>query len=117
VLVGRGGNDVLFGGAGDDFINGGTGLDRLYGGLGADRFVFGNGDGPDIVQDFWRGQGDRLQFTAGLVGDRGISAVELVQRYGAVTGGSVVLDFGGGDRITLLGVNSLDGLWQSIQII
>ncbi|MGL4320042.1 MAG: calcium-binding protein, partial [Paracoccaceae bacterium] len=117
VLVGRGGNDVLFGGAGDDFINGGKGIDRLYGGLGADRFVFGNGDGPDFVHGFLRGQGDRLQFTAGLVGERDMSAFELVQRFGSVLGGSVVLNFGGGDRVTLHGVNSLDGLWQSIQII
>jgi hypothetical protein len=41
----------------------------------------------------------------------------VVERYGSVSGGSVVLNFGGSDRVILLGVTSLDGLWQSIQII
>ncbi|MGL5011438.1 MAG: calcium-binding protein, partial [Paracoccaceae bacterium] len=116
VLVGRGGSDVLLGSAGDDFLNGGTGLDQLYGGAGADRCVFGKGDGSDLIFDFSVAEGDRLQVTASLAA-LASTPTGIVQRFGSMSGGSAVFDFGGGDRITLIGVNTLDGLWQAIQII
>lgn len=69
-LFGGIGNDMLHGEAGADILAGGLGSDRLFGGLGADRFVFmapaDSGIGPagrDVVMDFRRWQGDRLDLT------------------------------------------------------
>ncbi|MFM2391330.1 MAG: hypothetical protein RLZZ437_2885 [Pseudomonadota bacterium] len=116
VLAGRAGNDTLSGGSGNDFLNGGTGLDQLYGGAGADRFVFARGDGADLIFDFSFAEGDRLQISAAMVA-RGVNPTGVIQRYGSVQGGNATLDFGNGDRVSLVGVSGLDGLWQAIQII
>ncbi len=115
-LVGRGGNDVLVAGAGDDFVNGGTGLDQMYGGAGADRFVFGKGDGADLILDFSLAEGDQIQCMAALF-RTAQSPSAIVQQYGSLSGGNAVLDFGSGDKVTLVGVSTLSGLWQAIQII
>ncbi|WJS86122.1 calcium-binding protein [Paracoccus sp. TOH] len=81
-LLGGAGADSLLGGAGNDVLTGGAGADRLNGGLGADQFVFlGLGEsgvaaaGRDLIQDFSRGQGDRIDLRgidahAGLAGDQ-----------------------------------------------
>lgn len=65
------GNDVLVGGQGNDRLIGGAGADRLIGGLGADVFVFtsarDSGSLPanrDIIADFSRAQGDRIDLGA-----------------------------------------------------
>lgn len=89
-LFGDAGNDQLWGDAGADALNGGDGNDHLFGGAGndtltggagADTFVFQaqisaatvdwvNGkawanvsmnNGQDVITDFSRGQGDRIQ--------------------------------------------------------
>jgi Ca2+-binding RTX toxin-like protein len=62
VLHGGAGNDFLTGGAGDDVIIGGTGADELTGGAGADRFVFDSAasTGQDLLHDFSRAEGDKL---------------------------------------------------------
>jgi Ca2+-binding RTX toxin-like protein len=63
-LDGGVGTDTLDGGAGDDVIVGGLGGDLLRGGSGADVFVVAHAFGPtletDIVYDFVRAHGDRL---------------------------------------------------------
>ena len=89
VLKGGGGNDVLFGGTGADVLNGGRGndtlngekgndtliggpgKDKLIGGKGADTFVFkavsdspAKKNGWDIITDFSRKQGDRIDLSA-----------------------------------------------------
>jgi Ca2+-binding RTX toxin-like protein len=115
-LVGRGGNDTLVGGADGDFINGGTGLDQLYGGAGADRFVFAKGDGGDVIYDFSVVEGDVIQCQKALLGNLQ-SGAAVAQKFGIMSGGNAVLDFGGGDRIVFVGVNSIAELGQAIQII
>ncbi|MRX52353.1 calcium-binding protein, partial [Paracoccus sp. S-4012] len=64
-LSGGAGADTLSGGAGDDLLVGGAGQDRLTGGAGADDFIFESvrdsaTTGADIVQDFSRAQGDKI---------------------------------------------------------
>jgi Ca2+-binding RTX toxin-like protein len=68
-LAGAGGNDTLSGGANDDFLsgetgndvlNGGLGADELSGGAGADIFVFDNAARQDLVHDFSRAEGDKV---------------------------------------------------------
>jgi hypothetical protein len=72
-LFGRGAGDRLDGGPGRDRLHGGGDGDLLHGGPGADRFVFrrpdhSSGDEQDLVLDFSRRQGDRLDLR-GLDGD------------------------------------------------
>lgn len=56
---------------GNDVVVGGAGKDKLKGGKGADAFVFefasdsgGSPKGSDLIQDFKRGQGDRIDLSA-----------------------------------------------------
>ncbi|HEX6956814.1 MAG TPA: GDSL-type esterase/lipase family protein [Ferrovibrio sp.] len=62
ILKGGAGNDVIHGNGGDDVIDGGPGDDILSGGPGADTFVFVKGQGgADVILDFDRTSGDRVQ--------------------------------------------------------
>ncbi len=119
-LSGGTGNDMLFGGTGNDTLIGGTGADRLFGGTGrdvlyggggndvltggrgADVFVFQKGAGRDVITDF----------DADLAGERidlrGIAAItsysDLRANHLSTVKGDAVIDFGGGNRVTLDGV-------------
>ncbi|MDZ3994398.1 immunoglobulin-like domain-containing protein [Pseudomonas sp. Teo4] len=71
-LLGGEGNDLLFGGAGNDALTGGKGNDILSGGAGADTFVWKLGDiGQDVIKDFKLSEGDRLDLSDLLQGERG----------------------------------------------
>jgi Ca2+-binding RTX toxin-like protein len=98
VFAGRG-NDILFGRGGNDNLSGNEGRDRLIGGAGSDIFTFANGDGRDIVTDFDAIGGEGNQDIIGAA-------------YSEVTvrgdGKDTILDFGGGDRLTLLNVKARD---------
>ncbi|MBO3762535.1 calcium-binding protein [Ciceribacter sp. L1K22] len=79
-LLGGSGNDVLNGGSGNDRMEGSSGNDRLtgnsgadilFGGSGADRFIFKalsdstvSSSGRDVIEDFSRSQGDRIDLSA-----------------------------------------------------
>jgi len=70
-LIGGAGKDKLDGGKGDDVLIGGAGKDVLKGGKGADTFVFElasdstvKGNGRDIIKDFSRKQGDKIDVSA-----------------------------------------------------
>jgi Ca2+-binding RTX toxin-like protein len=76
-LAGGEGDDTLAGGEGDDRLTGGGGTDRLTGGAGADVIDLQSAadsllNQVDLVTDFQRAEGDRLQlgsdgyFNAGL---------------------------------------------------
>ncbi len=68
-LDGGDGRDQLFGMGGDDLLHGGPGIDQLWGGDGADTFrVTSLGDGRDIVRDFDRTEGDRIDLSELLAG-------------------------------------------------
>jgi parallel beta-helix repeat protein len=63
ILLGGAGRDVLIGGAGRDVLVGGGGVDTMVGGAGGDTFVFGRASAAvagDVVEDFSRSQGDRI---------------------------------------------------------
>ena len=101
-LSGGGGNDRLFGGAGNDLLDGGTGADFLNGGAGDDRFIYRPGDGADVIFGFAVGAGseDRINVSAfpGITSFAGVLA--LATQVGADT----VINFGGGDTLTLRNV-------------
>lgn len=86
MVTGTIGNDSLSGSAGSDRLIGDLGADILTGGLGADRFKF-NAEAEtgittttqDIITDFRRGQGDKIDLSAidadtALAGDNAFSA-------------------------------------------
>jgi len=91
------GDDVLTGGAGDDYLTGDLGADTLTGGPGADTFRAFAGGGRDVITDFNRAEGDRIQLDPGT----GYNATQ--------SGADVILDLGGGAQTILKNVQ-LDAL-------
>ncbi|MEM9217378.1 MAG: S8 family serine peptidase [Cyanobacteria bacterium P01_F01_bin.150] len=89
-----GGNDKVVGttgvnnistGAGNDSLIGGNGRDILSGGLGADRFIFNIGaDGGDIIKDFNRLEGDKLQISKYGFGVSSTSQLSFDSRTGDI---------------------------------
>ena len=95
-LNGNSGNNTLNGGGGNDTLNGNAGSDHLTGSTGVDLFMFGLGSGADFVTDF-----------------DGTDTIN-VHAYNAfghtITQGAqgAVIDFGGGNTITVVGVAAND---------
>ena len=99
-LSGGSGNEFLNGNGGNDTINGLAGNDNLTGGLGADTFVYANGGGADFIVDFNHGEGDRIDLT----GVGGIISFADVQSRASQQGPNTLIDFGGGNTITLANI-------------
>nr|WP_128927173.1 calcium-binding protein [Bradyrhizobium guangxiense] len=93
-------NDFLFGNGGDDTLAGADGNDYLAGGAGADTFVYANGGGVDYIGDFNRSEGDRIDLT----GVAGIFTLSDIQAHATQQGFNTLIDFGGGNTITLANV-------------
>lgn len=101
-LTGGAGNDRLFGGAGPDSLDGGSGADFLNGGAGDDRFVYAPGYGADVIFGFAAGAGsdDRVDLAA----FHGVNTFADVLARATQVGGDTVIDFSGGDTLTLRNV-------------
>lgn len=91
------GNDILNGRKGHDQLDGGAGNDILIGGKGSDIFIFDEGDGRDVIRDF-----DPV-----AAGGQDLIAVEHPDDVSIRKSGKhdTIIDFGGGDRVLLMGVN------------
>ncbi len=69
-IAGLGGNDLLNGEADNDTLRGGAGTDILTGGTGADAFIWDSrfetaiGSARDVVTDFLRTDGDKINISA-----------------------------------------------------
>ena len=94
--------DDISGGAGDDVLSGDAGDDTLTGGAGADRFIYSTGFGADRIADFNSAEGDTLDFRALA----NITSLADVLAHATQTGPDTVLDFGGGDVLTLSNVTA-----------
>jgi len=105
-------NDLLLGGNGDDILDGGTGTDRLFGGADSDTFIFGDGYGSDRVMDF-QDDVDTINIDETLWGG-GKTVAQILVDYGKIANGNALLNFGGGDRVLILGVADLDTLLDDI---
>lgn len=107
-LSGGGGKDTLLGGDGNDRVIGGAGNDVLTGGKGADRFEFGMDSEADRIADFTRGDQIIISSSlfAGLPNPGNVSPASVVQLFGTIVDGSLVLDFGFGDSITLTDITN-----------
>ena len=101
-LAGGAGNDRLFGGAGADVLDGGTGADFLNGGAGDDRFIYRPGYGADVIFGFAAGAGseDRIAISAFT----GLTSFAQVLALASQVGPDTVINFGGGDTLTLRNV-------------
>lgn len=117
VLKGGSGLDELSGGAGRDTLNGGFGQDVLTGGTGADIFVIESVNdsffptGFDIITDFSRKQGDRIDLSS-VDGDLTIDGRQPLEFIGKAAEGGIgelrfvhaegdtflIADFNGGDK-------------------
>lgn len=116
ILVGNGGDDILNGGIGKDVITGGKGVDRLTGGTAADTFIFANGDGNDRITDFSMSAGDKLRLDDALWEGVSMKTTGIVTNFATKVASGVVLNFGGGDVITLTGLVSTTDLSTAIEI-
>lgn len=103
-LYGDAGDDFLHGFSGNDVLDGGTGTDRLEGGTGRDTFITRRGYGNDTIADysvasagvFFADKIDLSDFGIASFHDLVLSDID----------GDAYIDLGGGDSITLEGVNS-----------
>jgi len=113
-LNGVAGDDFLFGEAGADTLIGGAGDDALAGGLGANTYVFGAGSGIDQVLDFEPGI-DTISIATGTAGIT--SAQGALARLSADADGTAVLDLGGGNSVTLIGVSAVQVTADDFSIV
>lgn len=100
LLGGEAAADRILGKGGADFIAGHGGNDKLWGGKGSDVFNFAPGDGHDKIFDFDAVGGGRKQDYINL--PFGTEYEEVKQ------GKNLLLDFGDGGSIMLVGVKAKD---------
>jgi len=105
-LLGGGGNDTMKGGGGKDTMIGAGGDDTMIGGAGADIFIYRSGDGNDTIKKF-NDDKDTLRIDDKIWGG-GLSIPQVLDRFGSDVGGDAVLDFGGGQTITVKGMSISD---------
>ena len=107
VLAGNGGNDELRGGDGDDSLSGEDGNDTLIGGGGADAMAGGKGDDIYVLR-----AGDGPSAANGnaevIFEERGNDTVRIegagsIAVQAANGGGDLVIDYGNGDRLHVVG--------------
>ncbi|MDB5660029.1 MAG: hypothetical protein JWS10_2644 [Cypionkella sp.] len=115
-LFGDGSNDNLFGGLGSDRLDGGAERDNLTGGDGTDSFVFKNTSGSDFIADF-ADNIDTLVLDRALWGGAVLTASAVVSGFAVFTAGNVVLNFGGGDVLTIIGLKSTTALLDDLIFI
>ncbi|MCC1495088.1 hypothetical protein [Cognatishimia sp. F0-27] len=113
-LAGEAGDDLMVGGAGNDTLAGGAGADTLRGGLGADMFVFDGG--ADRITDF-QNNIDALEIAAALLRESNPDPDDL-RGYSRLDGeGHLVLDFGGGAVLTLVGVGTTGAILDDVSFV
>jgi Ca2+-binding RTX toxin-like protein len=112
-LFGQNGHDTLAGGRNDDLLDGGRGNDTMTGGADSDTFVYRPGYNADTITDFATGLGslDKINLrgfanlhTFADVLDRATevrAVLDTFVRFRVDT----VIDFGGGNTLTLQDVN------------
>ncbi|MEQ8587316.1 MAG: DUF4347 domain-containing protein [Thalassobaculaceae bacterium] len=104
-LIGGSGADRLWGNLGDDTLSGGTGDDTLAGGGGADRLVFTDAGGADRILDFTIGE-DLLAVSTDINGTGIATAADLSARAVDDGAGNTLVDLGGGNSVTLVGIGA-----------
>ncbi len=114
-LLGGADNDLLRGQDGFDYMDGGTGNDTMTGGIQQDTFVFADGYDSDRITDFSDAD-DVLRLNDNLWAGT-LTAQQVVDTYATVVSGHTVMNFGGGDVLTVIGVADEQTLVDNITII
>jgi hypothetical protein len=99
---------TIDGGGDDDVITGSHGNDLLTGGTGDDRFIWRVGSAADTITDFTAGAGTPDKIDVRAFGSSGIHGITDVLAHATQVGADTVIDFGGGDMITLSNVAKAD---------
>jgi hypothetical protein len=92
-----GGNDTLISSTGTDYMWGDAATMSSSAKGGADTFVFAPNNGTDFVEDFRQTDNDKIDLTA--FGFHDISDLNM-----SGNGANTVIDFGGGNTVTLVGI-------------
>ncbi|MBX9778457.1 MAG: hypothetical protein K2Y71_29130, partial [Xanthobacteraceae bacterium] len=100
-LIGDGGDNQLWGVDGNDTLDGGGGSDAIWGGAGDDVFIYSTG--ADAIRDFVAGVGGVDEIDLRAVA--GITSLADVMARATQVGANTVIDFGGGNTLTLDNVN------------
>ncbi len=104
-IMGSNVRDVLIGGGGNDLLGGGLGNDTLVGGAGDDSFIFNTAiDGADFILDY-RAGAETIYITGS---DADFDTFAEIVAAATQVGGNTVINFGGGNRLTLRGVALTD---------
>ncbi len=106
VIYGGQGNDYILANGGNDSVHGQVGNDTLHGGQGNDVFFFADNGGVDSLLSFDNPgalAGDLIQLTSNINGS-GITASADVLSHIAYSGGSAIIDLGGGNSVTISNV-------------
>ena len=114
-LQGGSGNDRLDGGDSSDSLYGESGNDNCFGGSGSDSFYFYSSTGKDKISDF-SDNSDTVFLDDALWGGVTLSVSSMLTKYARDTGSDVVLDFGGGNTITFVGLSSVSLLSDDVTI-
>lgn len=113
LIEGNKGTDRIRGGSGEDTLDGGRSSDTLTGGADADTFILRQTSGSDHITDFTDDL-DVLLLDSGLWAGT-LTAQEVVDQFGTLRDGDVVLDFGS-DEFVLRSVTDQNVLVDDIQI-
>ena len=114
ILNGGTGNDILKGGVGNDDLTGSSGNDQYFGDAGNDNFIFAKSSGTDRVSAF-ADNIDTLMFDDAIWGG-GKTVAQVISTFAHVVGGTVVFDFGGINKITIVGINNLTLLQNDLTL-
>ena len=82
-----------------DVLTGGTGSDFVEGGDASDSYTYASGDGTDVFADFGAFDNDQLTIS-------GYSSTDVTYRLSSAYTNDLILDFGGGDVLTLRNIFS-----------
>ena len=93
------GAETIIGSNTSDTLTGGTGSDFVDGGDGSDTYTYASGDGTDVFADFGAFDNDQLTIT-------GYSSTDVTYRLSSAYANDLILDFGGGDVLTLRNIFS-----------
>lgn len=94
---------ILRGEDGNDSLTGNVGNDSFSGGSGVDTFNIGADNGRDLIQDFEAEAGEVVNLNV-----EGVNSLQDLLNTVTNDQGSVVFDFGSGNRLTLANVSISD---------
>ncbi|MCA6125153.1 hypothetical protein J6500_25130 [Bradyrhizobium sp. WSM 1704] len=95
---------AIDGGADNDVVTGSASADTVTLGSGDDTYVYKPGSGADVITDFIAGAGTDDKIDLRPFASLGIHDLSVVLALAAQVGADTVINFGGGDTLTLLGV-------------